>query len=197
MCDSVCVCVCVCVLSITHIRSVCIRSHVYKLGALGGFPGSYQAVMRTHSLFFFLLVNSIIYLSACQETATSLQKQAEDALPTATDKSVASKFIHIEEMRHRRFDPASLYNDNAHLNVQTQKQQQRTLQRGKDLRSFAQISLFKEQARARIASKLTQVFEDTKETHRAKQRAKNLVRARVEIKNAAVQRTSAAGGVEE
>ena len=136
-------------------------------------------------------------LSACQEAAASSQQQAEDAIHTSTDKSVASKFIHIEEMRHRRFNPASLYNVNDHLNVQTQKQQQCTLQLGKDLRSFAQIALFKEQARARIAGKLTQVFEDTKETHRAKQRAKNLVRARVEIKNAAVQQASAAKGVEE
>lgn len=92
-----------------------------------------------------------------------------------------AKFLSIEEMRNRRFNPIAATTSNL---ADPLNAQDRVLQRGKGVGSAAQIALFKEETRQRLAAKLTSVFEETKNTHLARQMAKDRVKAKVEIKNA-------------
>lgn len=146
--------------------------------------------MCKYGLFFtqWAFVTCVLAaLASCDESSRSIFENEDDA---SRGRAVRAKFLHIEEMRNKRFNPIIMASSAAQGTVDPLHTQDRVLQRGKGVGSAAQISLFKEESRRRLASKLTSVFEETKDVHLSKQMAKERVKAKVEIKNAASARAS-------
>ena len=118
-------------------------------------------------------------------SGSSDDSQLPTASPLSSSGSVDSRFIKIEKMRNRRFDPVL-------LDVTTKKEltdgsavetnhlhTSSAPDSSTPVPAAAQIALFREDAKRRMANRLTKILEGTREEDRARQRARELVKARL------------------
>lgn len=114
----------------------------------------------------------------------SNEGRGQDASPDAslpTSSSSSSKFLVMEKMRQRMFNPGA---EGMRVSKKKATAFSNHFEPPADAKGAAadpavQIAMYKHAARARLASKLTGIFEDTKQQVRARQAAKELVQARM------------------
>lgn len=101
---------------------------------------------------------------------SSSQPSPAGSSPDAMD----SRFLKIERMRNRMLEPAS-----AAANAAPSSPLSITTTANRHQSTAAEVALFKEQARKRMAERLTTLFDATREQRRSREEAKKMVRDRL------------------